>query len=93
MAATDRKTGAGSLLKDQSLSRIRFLNALLGSMPIVNPIVRTIQQSGIKRRVGEVLLCIPLLGCSAFLLNAFLGGDAVLGVVSRSSPARFRSSS
>jgi tight adherence protein B len=70
----------GPLLKDQNLSSIRLLNALLGSMPVVNPVVRMIQQSGVRRRVGEVLLYVPLLACSVLLLNALLGGSFIIGV-------------
>lgn len=81
MAGSASKGPGGSLLRDQSLSSIRLLNQLLGSMPIVTPIVQMIRQSGIQRRVGEVLLYIPLLACSVLLLNALIGGNPIVGVV------------
>src|SRR5262245_58678062 len=49
---------SASLLKDQRLSQIPLLDAILGNTPFVAPIVRMIEQAGLRRRVGEVLLYI-----------------------------------
>jgi len=70
-----------SVLKDQRLSSIALLNALLGRTPLVNPLVRMIRQAGLKQRVGEVLLYIPLLAVTTLLLNALLGGSRALGLL------------
>src|SRR5262245_37273466 len=56
------------LLKDVRLSSIPALDSLLASIPFVVPMVTMIRQAGLKRRVGEVLLYIPLLACTAFLV-------------------------
>lgn len=61
------------LLKDQRLSSIPLLDSLLSSVPLVRPMVRMIRQAGLKRRVGEVLLYIPLLGLVAFLIARLFG--------------------
>lgn len=81
MAGSGKERIRASLLKDQSLSRIGFLNALLGRAPIVDPVVRMIRQAGLKRRVGEVLLYIPLLALGALLLNTLVGGSLAIGLV------------
>jgi tight adherence protein B len=64
---------ARSLLKDQRLSGIPAFDALLAQAPIISPIVRMIQQAGLQRRVGEVLLYIPLLASIGYLVCALLG--------------------
>ena len=62
-----------SLLKDQRLSGIPAFDALLSRTPFVAPLVRMIQQAGLRRRVGEVLLYIPLLGSIGYLVCALAG--------------------
>ena len=52
---------AQSLLKDQRLSNIPILDAVLGSTPFIAPLVRMIEQAGLRRRVGEVLLYVVML--------------------------------
>jgi tight adherence protein B len=69
------------LLKDQRLSTIPMLDALLSSIPFVKPMVRMIRQAGLKRRVGEVVLYIPLLAVIAFLLSVLLGLPALIGAL------------
>jgi len=64
---------ARSLLKDQRLSGIPAFDALLSRTPIVAPLVRMIQQAGLRRRAGEVLLYIPLLGSIGYLFCSLLG--------------------
>jgi tight adherence protein B len=72
---------AAPLLKDQRLSTIPLLNVLLNGMPAVVPVVRMIRQAGLRRRVGEVLLYIPLLACIGFLATVLAGGGPLLGLV------------
>jgi hypothetical protein len=64
---------AGSLLKDQRLSGIPAFDALLARMPLIAPLVAMIQQAGLRRRAGEVLLYIPLLALIGYLVCALLG--------------------
>jgi tight adherence protein B len=62
-----------SLLKDQRLSGIPAFDALLARTPIIAPLVLMIQQAGLRRRVGEVLLYIPLLASIGYLLCTLVG--------------------
>lgn len=64
---------AASLLRDQRLSGIPAFDALLAQTPFIAPLVRMIQQAGLRRRAGEVLLYIPLLASIAYLAMALLG--------------------
>jgi tight adherence protein B len=72
---------AAPLLKDQRLSTIPMLDALLSSIPFVKPMVRMIRQAGLKRRVGEVLLYIPLLALVTFLLATLVGLPTLVCIV------------
>src|ERR1043166_9105366 len=78
---TSLGTSRGTLLKDERLSGIAVLNSLLGRVSLVRPMVKTIRQAGLRRRVGEVLLYIPLLACVVFLLALLVGGSARVGIV------------
>jgi tight adherence protein B len=75
-------TIAGKLLRDQRLSSIPALNAILARTPFVVPLVTMIRQAGLRRRVGEILLYVPLLATLAGLVVRVLGGGwaAALGV-------------
>jgi tight adherence protein B len=73
MAGLSIVTETGSLLKDQRLSGIPAFDALLAQTPVVAPLVRMIQQAGLRRRVGEILLYIPLLGSIGYLVCALMG--------------------
>lgn len=66
-----------SLLRDQRLSSIPLLNTLLGNTPLVVPLVGMIRQAGLRRRVGEVLLYVPLLGLIGILFVLLVGGSLV----------------
>src|SRR6266850_217582 len=72
---------AAPLLKDQRLSTVPLLNAILNSIPAIGPVVRTIRQAGLRRRVGEVLLYIPLLACIGFLAAVLAGGGGFAGLL------------
>lgn len=64
----DRQAGvsaepeASSVLLDRRLSSIRFLNEILSRSRMVRSLALMTRQAGLRRRVGEVLLYIPLLG-------------------------------
>jgi tight adherence protein B len=70
------------LLRDERLSNIPLLNALLLRTPVILPLVRMIRQAGMQRRVGEVILYIPLLFFIGILFPLLFGmsGLVSLGV-------------
>jgi tight adherence protein B len=72
MATPDNITA--SLLRDQRLSSIPLLNTLLQRTPLVVPLVAMIRQAGLRRRVGEVILYIPLLATIGLLAVLLFGG-------------------
>ncbi len=77
-AAVSVERPAAPLLKDQRLSTIPALNALLGRIAPVTRVVRMIRQAGMTNRVGEVLLYIPLLGCFGLLAGLVLSGNILI---------------
>jgi len=79
MAGAAPRAGQVSVLKDSRLSNIRPLNAILGRLVLVRPVIKMIRQAGLKRRVGEVILYIPLLACAAFLLTLLVGASPRIG--------------
>jgi tight adherence protein B len=82
MAGATAATGAsGPLLKDQRLSGIPLLDAVLGNVPFVRPLVQMIEQAGLRRRVGEVLLYVVLLFLIVTLLTALLGGGRLAAIL------------
>jgi len=70
----------GGVLKDRRLSAIAIVDAVLPRFRIVAPVVRLIKRAGLKKRVGEVLLYIPLAALAAFLLVTLATGKPSLGV-------------
>src|SRR5204863_9563865 len=80
VAGAGAETLASSVLKDQRLSRIGFLNALLGRVSLATRLVRMIRQAGLKRRVGEVLLYVPRLAFIGFMLVLLLGGSPLVAL-------------
>jgi len=70
-----------SVVKDRRLSGIVTLNTLLAQLSLVGPLVRMIRQAGLKRRAGEVILYIPLLGLTAFLFTVLLGLPSLFGII------------
>ena len=80
VAGAAAEASAGSVLKDRRLSSIGFLNALLGRVSPATSLVRMIRQAGLKRRVGEVLLYIPLLACVGFMIVLLLGGGLLIAL-------------
>ena len=73
-------TSQSSVLKDRRLSGIAFLNTVLRSVSRLNPLVRMIRQAGLKKRVGEILLYVPLLGVGGYLGVVFFGGPPMAGL-------------
>lgn len=69
------------LLKDLRLSSIDFLNRTLGRISIVANLARLMRQAGMNRRVGEVILYIPLLGAIGFLVGSAILGSAAPALV------------
>ena len=69
-----------SVLKDRRLSGIAFLNSLLRGMTRLNPLVRMMRQAGLKKRVGEILLYVPLLGVGGYVGVVAFGGPAMAGL-------------
>lgn len=78
---TGTRKSAGSVFKDSRLSTIAFLNNLLGRMSFGGNMMRTIKQAGLSRRVGEVVLYMPLLACVAGLGVEVMGWGHALAVV------------
>src|SRR5262249_13456730 len=70
-----------SLMKDTRLSRIGVLNTVLQRLQLTKNLVRMIRQAGLNKRVGEVILYIPLLASAAFLLVTLLLGKLMLAVL------------
>jgi tight adherence protein B len=79
--ASDAGGSAKPLLKDQRLSQIPVLDAILGNTPFVAPLVQMIEQAGLRRRVGEVLLYVLLVFLIVMLLVVLLGGAFVLALM------------
>src|SRR5512145_768786 len=76
MAGASAGSGAVQpLLKDTRLSGIPLLDAILGSTPFVRPLVQMIEQAGLRRRVGEVLLYVVLIFLIVMVLTVLSGGS------------------
>src|SRR5712692_10271833 len=81
MTGAPAATQSASLLKDRRLSRIWVFNTLLQRLQLTKNLVRVIAQAGLNKRVGEVILYIPLLASAAFLLVTLLLGKLMLAVL------------
>ena len=66
-----------SLVKDLRLSSIEFLNDLLARISFVTKLAKLMRQAGMNRRVGEVVLYIPLLGSIGFLAGVLFTGSSI----------------
>ena len=62
-----------SVLKDQRLSRIDLLNTILFRLAVTERLRRMIVQAGVRKRVGEFMLYIPLLATFGLLLMMVIG--------------------
>lgn len=65
----DQDPDAAPILKDERLSSIPLLNALLARLHPIASLVQMIQQAGLSSRVGEVVLYILLLALSGLLVG------------------------
>ena len=81
MAGTSNGGVSTPLLKDQRLSQIPVLDAVLGNTPFVAPLVQMIEQAGLRRRVGEVLLYVLLLFLIVVVLVVLFGGALLVGIL------------
>jgi len=70
-----------SVFKDRRLSAISSLNKFLGKLASGGRLVKMIRQAGLSKRVGEVVLYIPLLACLGFLVVEILGYGHPLAVL------------
>jgi len=75
------KTVKVSPVKDLRLSSIRAFNDFLARRSVVANVARLMRQAGMNRRVGEVLLYMPLLGAIGALVGLVGFGNPGLGVV------------
>src|SRR5205823_10268631 len=72
---------SAALMKDRRLSRIGLFNAILQHLALTKNLVRVIRQAGLKKRVGEVLLYMPLLAAAAFIAATLLLGKLMFAVL------------
>jgi tight adherence protein B len=75
----DRRTE--SLLKDRRLSQIGVFDRFLSRIQPVQRIVRLVNQAGLRKRVGEVLLYIPLLAILGYLIGMLLSGNFLICLI------------
>ena len=80
LAAGSAVRAATPVLKDQRRSTIGLFDNLLGRVPFVPQLERTIRQAGLKRRAGEVLLYVVLLGVSGFSFTMLVQGNPLVGL-------------
>jgi tight adherence protein B len=69
-----------SLLRDERFSSIPFLDALLGRLALTARLVRVIRQAGLRNRVGEVVLYMPLLACTGLLAGTLITGNPLISL-------------
>jgi len=70
-----------SILKDQRLSRIDMLNSILFRLSVTSRLRRMILQAGMRKRVGEFLLYVPLLGTFTLLVSMLIGLPFAAGLL------------
>lgn len=70
-----------SLLKDLRLSSIGVVNEMLGRLSFVSKFALMMRQAGLNKRVGEVLLYIPLLASLGLLLGLTLTSSTMFGIL------------
>ena len=68
-----QRAASVALLRDERLSAIPALNALLIRTPFVVGLVRLVRQAGLRQRAGEVILYIPLLAIIGMLFVRVIG--------------------
>ncbi len=87
---TEKSRAKTSLVKDFRLSSIEVLNSWLSRISFISKLAQKMRQAGMNRRVGEVVLYIPLLASLGFLGGLTLGGSVgpavILALVGASIP-------
>src|SRR5262245_48776581 len=81
MTGTSGARRSAGVLKDRRLSTIAILNRVLPRLGLVTPFVRMIRRAGLKKRVGEVLLYVPLAACGGFAIATGITGRPSLGIM------------
>src|SRR5262245_62652098 len=69
------------VLKDRRLSTIGALNTLLLRLGVVQRLADMMSRAGLKKRVGEMVLYIPLAGIAALLLVTTATGNPAFGIL------------
>lgn len=72
---------ATSVLLDRRLSSIRLLNEILMRSRMVRGLALMMRQAGLRRRAGEVLLYIPLIGSLGVLAGTLLTDSTPIAIV------------
>lgn len=67
-----------TLLLDRRLSSIQILNDLLQRSSIIKSLALMMRQAGMRRRVGEIILYIPLLGSIGVLVGMIVTDNAMI---------------
>lgn len=81
MTGTSGARRRAGVLKDRRLSTIAVVNNVLPRLAVVTPLVRMIERAGLKKRVGEVLLYVPLAACGGFALVTGITGRPSFGII------------
>jgi tight adherence protein B len=79
--ASAKERDAAPVLKDQRLSTIQVFNNFLTRVPFTSGIERAIKQAGLRRRAGEILLYVPLLGCIGILAGLLVSGSFLISMM------------
>ena len=69
------------VLKDRRLSAISAFNTLLPRLGVVTPLAAMTARAGLRKRVGEVLLYVVLVGSAGALIVTLTTGNLLLGIV------------
>lgn len=70
-----------SAIRDLRLSSIDVLNDFLTRLSLISNLARMMRQAGMNRRVGEVVLYIPLLGALGMLVGLIVLGNPAASIV------------
>lgn len=79
--ALDKDEKKVSLLKDLRLSSIAVLNNVLGRVAVVTRLSKMMRQAGLNRRVGEIVLYIPLMMSIGVLLGMVLTRNTAISAI------------
>lgn len=79
-AGVTAETEATNVLLDRRLSKIRLVNEILSRSRMVRALALMTRQAGLRRRVGEVLLYIPLLGSLGVLVGMLISDSTPIAI-------------